>query len=129
MPKEQPCLSEHSLSAPSSKTAKDKSNSSTLLAIRNTKDAGSSSGRGSRCSSEKDSGYSDGSDWQQTDVEDQWSNKSQSRGNERAEPSRPAPNREPRQENAGNPNLMPVGSELSPIYIINNMVLKQVRQL
>lgn len=58
MPKEQPFLSEHSLSAPSSKTAKDKSNSSTLLAIRNTKDAESSSGRGSRCSSEKDSGYS-----------------------------------------------------------------------
>lgn len=28
----------------------------------------------------------------------------------------------------GNPNLMPAGRELSPIYIINNMGPKQVRQ-
>ncbi len=58
MPKEQPCLGEHSPCAASSKNAKDKSNSTTLLAIRNNKDSDDSSGRGSRCSSEKDSGYS-----------------------------------------------------------------------
>lgn len=58
MPKEQPCLSEHSPCALSSKNAKDKSNSTTLLAMRDTKDTDESSGRGSHCSSEKDSGYS-----------------------------------------------------------------------
>lgn len=58
MPKEQPCSNEHSVCAPSSKNAKDKSNSTTLMAIRKNKDADSSSGRGSHCSSEKDSGYS-----------------------------------------------------------------------
>ncbi|KAE8295535.1 CLOCK-interacting pacemaker CLOCK-interacting circadian protein [Larimichthys crocea] len=122
MPKEQPCLSEHSLCAASSKNAKDKSNSTTLLAIRNTKDADHSSGQGSRCSSEKDSGYSDGSDWQQTDVEDQRSNKSQSKGSEHAETSQPGQNQEPKRENPGNSSA---GRDLSPIYIINNMVLKQ----
>lgn len=59
MPKEQPCLREQSPGAPSSKNAKDKNNSMTLLAIRDSKvDTDNSSGRGSRCSSEKDSGYS-----------------------------------------------------------------------
>ena len=58
MPKEEPCLCERSPCATSSKDAKDKSNSSTLLAIRDTKDTDNSGGRGSRCSSEKDSGYS-----------------------------------------------------------------------
>ncbi|TKS81316.1 G2/mitotic-specific cyclin-B [Collichthys lucidus] len=122
MPKEQPCLSEHSLCTASSKNAKDKSNSTTLLAIRNTKDADHSSGQGSRCSSEKDSGYSDGSDWQQTDVEDQRSNKSQSQGSEHAQTSQPGQNQEPKRENPGNSSA---GRDLSPIYIINNMVLKQ----
>lgn len=58
MPKEQPRLHEKSSEATSSKNAKDKSNSMTLLAIRDRKDADGSSGRGSQCSSEKDSGYS-----------------------------------------------------------------------
>lgn len=58
MPKQQPCLSKHSLGATSSKNAKDKSNSSTLLAIRSTADTVVSGGRGSCCGSEKDSGYS-----------------------------------------------------------------------
>ncbi|XP_010773825.1 CLOCK-interacting pacemaker [Notothenia coriiceps] len=71
MPKEAPCLSKHNSSASSSKNAKNKSNSLTQMAMRETKDVDDSSGTGSRCSSEKDSGYSDGSDWQQTDVEDQ----------------------------------------------------------
>ncbi|XP_056230388.1 CLOCK-interacting pacemaker [Seriola aureovittata] len=125
MPKEQSCLSEHSPCATSSKDAKDKSNSTTLLAIRDSKDADDSSGRGSHCSSEKDSGYSDGSDWQQTDVEDQHSNKSQSRGSECAETTQPGKNQERGQGNPGNHTLMPAGHELPPIYIIKNMVLKQ----
>ncbi|XP_038548791.1 CLOCK-interacting pacemaker isoform X1 [Micropterus salmoides] len=113
MQKEQPCLSKHSPRAVSSKNAKDKSNSTTLLAMHNTKDADDSSGRGSRCSSEKDSGYSD--------VEDQRSNKSQYRCSERAETSQPGQN----QGNLGNPTLMPAGHELPHIYIINNVTLKQ----
>ncbi|XP_042271221.1 CLOCK-interacting pacemaker-like isoform X2 [Thunnus maccoyii] len=120
MPKEEPCLSERSPCATSSKDAKDKSNSSTLLAVRDTKDTDNSSGRGSRCSSEKDSGYSDnGSDWQQTDVEDQRSNRSQSR--EHAETSQSGQNQEHGQGNPGNPTLMPAGRELPPIYIITDM--------
>ncbi|KAM9358630.1 CLOCK-interacting pacemaker-like isoform 1-T3 [Symphorus nematophorus] len=125
MPKEQPCLSKHSLCATSSKNAKDKSNSTTLLAIRNTEDTDDSSGRGSRCSSEKDSGYSDGSDWQQTDVEDQRSSKNQSRGSDHAEISQPGQNQELGEGNPGNSTLMPAGHNHSPIYVIKNIVLKQ----
>ncbi|XP_035536249.1 CLOCK-interacting pacemaker-like isoform X2 [Morone saxatilis] len=121
MPKEQPRLSEHSPRATSSKNAKDKSNSTTLLAMRNTKDS-DSSGRGSRCSSEKDSGYSDGSDWQQTDADDQPRNNSQCRGRKPAEALQPGQNQEP---GRGNPARMPTGQELSPIYIIRNTVLEQ----
>ncbi|KAM8768983.1 CLOCK-interacting pacemaker isoform 2-T2 [Acanthopagrus schlegelii] len=125
MPKEQPCSNEHSVCAPSSKNAKDKSNSTTLMAIRKNKDADSSRGRGSHCSSEKDSGYSDASDWQQTDVDDQRTNKSQSRGSELAETSQSGQNQEIGQGNSVNPTLMAAGHQLSPIYIMNNMVLKQ----
>ncbi|XP_051253639.1 CLOCK-interacting pacemaker [Dicentrarchus labrax] len=121
MPKEQPCLSEHSPRATSSKNAKDKSNSTTLLAMRNTKDS-DSSGRGSRCSSEKDSGYSDGSDWQQTDADDQQRNDSQCIGSKPADTLQPGQNQEP---GRGNPSRMPAGHELSPIYVIKNTVLKQ----
>nr|XP_046246341.1 CLOCK-interacting pacemaker isoform X2 [Scatophagus argus] len=122
MPKEQPGLSKHSLCATSSKNAKDKSNSTTLLAIRNTEYTVDSNGRDSRCSSEKDSGYSDGSDWQQTDVEDRRSNKSQSRGREHAETSRPGQNQKLGQDSPGNPTLMPTVRELSSIYIIKDMI-------
>ncbi|XP_074497558.1 CLOCK-interacting pacemaker-like isoform X1 [Sebastes fasciatus] len=125
MPKEQSCLSEHGPCVSSSKNAKNKSNRMTLLAIRDTKDTDDSSGRGSRCSSEKDSGYSDGSDWQQTDVEDQQSNNSQSRGSEHAETSQPGQTEDLGHGNPGDPTLTPAGRELPPIYIINNMVLKQ----
>ncbi|KAF1393794.1 hypothetical protein PFLUV_G00019750 [Perca fluviatilis] len=125
MQKEQPCLRESSPCATSSKNAKNRSNSMILLAIRGNKDADDSSGTGSRCSSEKDSGYSDGSDWHQTDVEDQRSNKSQSRGSEHAETSQPGQNKDIGQGNPGNPTLMPAGRKLPPIYITNNMVLKQ----
>ncbi len=71
----------------------------------------------------------DGSDCQQTDVEDQWNNKSKSRGSERAESSKPGLNQQPGPENPANPSLMPAAHEISPIYIINNMVPKQVRQV
>ncbi|KAI3354465.1 hypothetical protein L3Q82_018985 [Scortum barcoo] len=125
MPKEQPRSREHSPCTSSSKNAKDTSNSTTLLAIHSTKDTEDSSRRGSRCSSEKDSGYSDGSDWQQTDGEDQRSSKSHSRGSERAEASQPAQNRDVGQGNPGNPALMPGGCELPPAYFVKNMVLKQ----
>ncbi|XP_040901647.1 CLOCK-interacting pacemaker [Toxotes jaculatrix] len=124
MPKEQPCLSEHSPCATSSKNAKDKNNSTALLAMRDTKDA-DSSGRGSHCSSEKDSGFSDCSDWQQTDVEDQHSNKGQSRGSQCAQTSQPTQNQERGQGNPGNPTLMPIGREPPSVYVIKNMVLKQ----
>lgn len=67
----------------------------------------------------------DGSDWQQTDVEDQRSNNSQSRGSEHVKTSQPGKN----EKNPGNPPLMPAGGELSPIYIINNTVLMQVREV
>ncbi|XP_034459273.1 CLOCK-interacting pacemaker-like [Hippoglossus hippoglossus] len=129
MPKEQPCLSEHSPCATSSMNAKDERNSTTLLAMRETKDADDSSGRGSLCSSEKDSGYSDCSDWQHMDVEDQHSDKSQSRGSECAETSQPGQNRERGQRNSENSTLMLAGRELPPIYIIDNMGLKQTPQL
>ncbi|KAI4815655.1 hypothetical protein KUCAC02_005792 [Chaenocephalus aceratus] len=117
MPKEAPCLSEHNPSASSSKNAKNKSNSLTLMAMRETKDVDDSSGTGSRCSSEKDSGYSDGSDWQQTDVEDQRS--------EQANTSQTGQTKDLQQGNPGNPMLKTAGRELQPIYIINNMVLKK----
>ncbi|XP_071372403.1 CLOCK-interacting pacemaker isoform X2 [Centroberyx affinis] len=126
MPKEQPCLSERS-PCTSSKNAKDKSNSTTLLALRGTEGTADSSGRGSRCSSEKDSGFSDnGSDWQQTDVEDQRSSKSQPRGSGRGEAAQPGPGlgqgrAEQPPPHPGNPIRMPGSRELPPIYIIKNM--------
>lgn len=122
MPKERPCLGELSPRVTSSKNAKDKSNSTTLLAIRNAEDADNSSGRGSRCSSEKDSGFSDGSDWQQTDVEDRWSNKRPSSTGEHPDNSQPGHNQELGQRNLG--NLIPAGRNHS-LYILNDMVLNQ----
>lgn len=67
----------------------------------------------------------DSSDWQQTDGEEQQSNKNLPRGSEHAETPQPSP-----KQDAGkleNPSVMPVGRELSPVYIFNNIVLKQVR--
>ncbi|XP_034723428.1 CLOCK-interacting pacemaker [Etheostoma cragini] len=125
MQKEQPCLRESSPCATSSKNAKNKTNNMILLAIRGTKDPDDSRGTGSRCSSEKDSGYSDGSDWHQTDAEDQQSSKSQSRGSGHSETSQPVQNKDIGQGNPGNPTLMPSGRKFAPIYITNSMVLKQ----
>ncbi|XP_030008926.1 CLOCK-interacting pacemaker-like [Sphaeramia orbicularis] len=126
MPKEEPCLSEASQSATSNKNAKDKGNKTTLLTICDTKTTDGSSGSGSHCSSEKDSGYSDtGSDWQQTDVEDQRGNKSQSGGSNCAASSQSGQNNNLREDSRENPTLVPVRPELKPLYIIKNMVLKQ----
>lgn len=58
MPKEQPCMNEASLSASSTKNAKDKSNSTAMQAVHDSEHTDHSGGRGSRCSSEKDSGFS-----------------------------------------------------------------------
>lgn len=63
----------------------------------------------------------DGSDWQQTDVEDQRS--------EQANTSQTGQTKDLQQGNPGNPMLKTAGRELQPIYIINNMVLKKVRQV
>lgn len=71
----------------------------------------------------------DGSDWQQTDAEDQRSNKSQYRGSESTKTSQPGQNQEVEGGNPGNPALMLAGHQLPPVYIIKNMVLKQVRQV
>uniref|UniRef100_A0A3Q1HU78 CLOCK-interacting pacemaker-like n=1 Tax=Acanthochromis polyacanthus TaxID=80966 RepID=A0A3Q1HU78_9TELE len=125
MPKEEPRLSEHSPCATSSKNAKDKSNSSTLLALRGTKDSDDSSRRGSRCSSEKDSGYSDGSDWQQTDVEGQRRNKSPSRVGEHAETSQPGQNQEVGHRNTGKPALTTKGHDQPPVCNIKDTEFQQ----
>ena len=71
----------------------------------------------------------DGSDWQQTDVEDQRSNQSQSKGSGQAATSQTGQTKDLQQGNPGNPMLKTAGRELQPIYIINNMVLKKVRQV
>ncbi|XP_068440325.1 CLOCK-interacting pacemaker isoform X2 [Clinocottus analis] len=122
MPKEQPFSGEHSSCATSSKNAKNKNNRMTLLAMRDTKDMDDSSGRASRCSSEKDSGYSDG---QQTDVEDQRSYKSKCRGGERSEISQSGKNKDLRCGDSGKPSPMQADRELPPIYIINKIVINQ----
>lgn len=125
MPNQPLRLSEHTSCGTSCKNAKDKSNNTTLLAIRSSEDADDSSGRGSRCSSEKDSGYSDGSDWHHTDVEDQQSNKNQSRASERAQASQPGKNQQLGQRNPGIVPSIPAGHDHPPICIFKDMVLKQ----
>uniref|UniRef100_A0AAY4EBZ0 Uncharacterized protein n=1 Tax=Denticeps clupeoides TaxID=299321 RepID=A0AAY4EBZ0_9TELE len=99
-----------------SKNAKDKSNSATLLASRAKAHAEQkTNGRGSRCSSEKDSGYSDtGSDSLQTDAEDQQSSVSKPQG------------REGHQGPIQGSHILVSGTpELTPIFIIKNVVLKR----
>uniref|UniRef100_A0A4W5LN15 Si:ch211-132b12.7 n=1 Tax=Hucho hucho TaxID=62062 RepID=A0A4W5LN15_9TELE len=124
MPLEQACLSGREPLA-SSKNAKDRSNTATLLASRSTADT-KSNRRGSRCGSEKDSGYSDNNsctDWLHADREDQGSSMSEPRGREGLQ-SQVKPEQAPLQ---GNHILVPSpGSpDLTPIFIIKNVVLKQ----
>ncbi|XP_052438304.1 CLOCK-interacting pacemaker isoform X1 [Carassius gibelio] len=102
-------------SRPASKNAKDKNNSAALLASRARAHAEQeTNGRDSRCS-EKDSGYSDtGSDSLQTYADDQ-----QSSVNE------PQVHKGPLQ---GSNILVSGTNELTPIFIIKNVVLKQPGQ-
>ncbi|XP_053729818.1 CLOCK-interacting pacemaker [Synchiropus splendidus] len=114
MPKEKPCLSQ----VTSTKCAKDKSNSSTLLAMRDAKHSNVSSGRGSCYSSENDSGFSDnGSEWQQTDSEEQQSLKSQS--------SAEAKTHQKDGRDSGKPAVAAAGPPIQPLYIIKNIVVNQ----
>ncbi|KAK6296500.1 hypothetical protein J4Q44_G00326420 [Coregonus suidteri] len=124
MPLEQDCLSGREPRA-SSKNAKDRSNTGTLLASRSTADT-ESIGRGSRCSSEKDSGYSDNNsctDWLHVDGEDQGSSVSEPRGREGLQ-GQVKPEQAPLQ---GNHILVPSprGPDRTPIPIIKNVVFKQ----
>ncbi|KAM8903754.1 uncharacterized protein AB9W97_007742 isoform 1-T2 [Spinachia spinachia] len=114
MPKEQ----QQGSCAASSKNAKNKRNRTTLLAMRDAGDEDVGGGTSFRCSSEKDSGYSDG---QQTDVEDQ--EKSQ----RRAEPARTGRNQGLRRGNPGKWSPTAAGRQPPPIYIINNIVVQQNR--
>ncbi|XP_052364778.1 CLOCK-interacting pacemaker isoform X2 [Oncorhynchus keta] len=124
MPLEQACLSGREPRA-TSKNAEDRSNTATLLASRSTADT-ESNRRGSRCGSEKDSGYSDNNsctDWLHADREDQGGSVSEPRGRECLQ-SQVKPEQAPLQ---GNHTLVPSpGSPgLTPIFIIRNVVLKQ----
>ncbi|XP_077396252.1 CLOCK-interacting pacemaker [Festucalex cinctus] len=122
MVKEELVLGECSSHPASSKNAKDKSNSSTLRAMRETKDSDDCSERGFRCSSEKDSGYSDNcSDWQQTDA-DRQSNKNQTQA---AADVTSGPSQDGGKGNAGNPKRMPSVQAIQPIYILNNIMFKR----
>ncbi|XP_061639315.1 CLOCK-interacting pacemaker [Phyllopteryx taeniolatus] len=123
MVKEELRLGECSSHPASSKNAKDKSNSSTLRAMRETKDSDDCSDPGSRCSSEKDSGYSDnGSDWHQTNVTQQ-RNKRQTR--EVGDVTESGQSQDGGKGKPGNPKRMPRGQTIQPIYILNNIALKQ----
>nr|XP_057936993.1 CLOCK-interacting pacemaker [Doryrhamphus excisus] len=125
MVKEELRLSERGSHPPSSKNAKDKRNSSTLRAMRQTKDLDDCSELSSpRWNSEKDSGYSDnGSDWQHTKTEDQQRHKIQPR--RAAEVPSSCQNQNDGHGKAGNAKRIPRGHPNQPIYIINNMVFKQ----
>uniref|UniRef100_A0A8C1UMU9 Si:ch211-132b12.7 n=1 Tax=Cyprinus carpio TaxID=7962 RepID=A0A8C1UMU9_CYPCA len=105
-------------SRPASKNAKDKSNSAALLASRaRAHTEQETNGRDSRCS-EKDSGYSDtGSDSLQTDADDQ-----QSSVNE------PQVRKGLGGVEQGSHLLVSGTPELTPIFIIKNVVLKQPGQ-
>ncbi|XP_029111190.1 CLOCK-interacting pacemaker [Scleropages formosus] len=128
MPKEQVCLGERAPRG-ASKNAKDKSNSATLLASRDRASGDDGSSRqGSCCSSEKDSGYSDtGSDSLQTDVEDQRSGARKHWGGAWS-PGRVG--EVGGQAAARHSSNAPVSAaaefrELTPIYILKNVLLKQ----
>ncbi|KAM9348043.1 uncharacterized protein ABDE67_010111 [Symphorus nematophorus] len=127
MPKEQGHLGERAARG-ASKTAKDKSNSATLRASqggthREQTGMGDVSNRMLRCDSEKDSekdsGYSEaGSDFVHTDVDDQRSSVS--------EPHRESSKSSNNSANAAGCNMPPY-EELTPIYVIKNLVVKPSR--
>ncbi|KAF5907842.1 CLOCK-interacting pacemaker-like [Clarias magur] len=117
MPQEPSCVGRRP-ALPASKNAKDKSNGASLLSRTKVHIQQVKNGRNSRCSSEKDSGYSDaGSDYQQTDVDDQHSTVSELKGRI---PSSTA--------DKGNHILVSGQAEFTPMFIIKNVVLKQPGQ-
>ncbi|XP_019742860.1 CLOCK-interacting pacemaker-like [Hippocampus comes] len=127
MVKEELVMGECSSPLASSKNAKEKSNSSTLRAMRKNKDSDDRSERGSRCSSEKDSGYSDNcADWQQTDA-DQQSNKHQAR--EAGAVLGFVQSQDCGKGKPGDPKWMPRGQAIQPIYILNHRALKQTEAI
>ncbi|KAL4647369.1 CLOCK-interacting circadian protein-like [Arapaima gigas] len=128
MPKEQACVGERAPRS-ASKNAKEKSNSAAVLASRERAGMdGGSSRQGSCCSSEKDSGYSDaGSDSLQTDVEDQrrvsrkhWGG-AWSPDGAREAGSQPAALHTSKTSISAGAEFR----ELTPVYILKNVVLKQ----
>ncbi|XP_017275494.1 CLOCK-interacting pacemaker [Kryptolebias marmoratus] len=123
MPKGQPC--ENGPCAPSSRAAKAKSDSTTPLMVRSAKNGAETVRRGSCCSSEKDSGYSDGSDWQQTDAEDQRSSSSQPIVTEKAEASHSSQDKGLGYRTSENPTMMSAKPDHPPVYIVKDMVLNQ----
>ncbi|CAM4577589.1 unnamed protein product [Leuciscus chuanchicus] len=128
MPKEprgdaQGCVGERErTSRPASKNAKDKSNSAALLASRARAHTEKETyGRDSRCS-EKDSGYSDtGSDSLQTDADDQQSSVNEPQVREDLGGVDQGPIQ-------GSHILVSRTPDLTPIFIIKNVVLKQPGQ-
>ncbi|KAI4879047.1 hypothetical protein NFI96_031281 [Prochilodus magdalenae] len=120
MPLDLGCVGERP-ARPASKNAKDKSNSAALLASRvRTHMQQEVDRRESRCSSEKDSGYSDtGSDSLQTDAEDQRSV---------SETKLHKPSGVQSVSDQGKRILVSAPPELTPIFILKNVVLKQVRK-
>ncbi|XP_072551208.1 CLOCK-interacting pacemaker [Salminus brasiliensis] len=120
MPLDLGCVGERS-SRPASKNAKDKSNSAALLASRaRAHTQQKADGRDSRCSSEKDSGYSDtGSDSLQMDAEDQ---RSVSEHKLHKAPGVQGVS------DQGKRHLVSAPQELTPVFIIKNVVLKQPLQ-
>lgn len=128
MPKEQGHLGECAARS-TSKNAKDKSNSATLRACQSGSHRGQSRmGDMSNCmlscdsekDSEKDSGYSEAaSDSVHTDVDDQRSSVSEPH----RKSSRSSDNNS---VNAAGHNMAPY-EELTPIYVIKNLVVKPVR--
>ncbi|KAI3373075.1 hypothetical protein L3Q82_006345 [Scortum barcoo] len=130
MPKEQGNVGERA-GCGTSKTAKDKSNSATLRAsqcgtLRESSGIGEISNRMLRCDSEKDSekdsGYSEaGSDSVHTDVDDQRSSVSEPHRD-----SNKSSNNSIDSLNAAGHNMPPY-EELTPIYVIKNLVVKPSR--
>ncbi|KAM9317755.1 CLOCK-interacting pacemaker-like isoform 3-T3 [Pholidichthys leucotaenia] len=121
MPKEQPCLNSPCTSP--NKNGKENSDGATLQVTCDSKVAEMSSRKGSCYSSEKDSAFSDGSDWQHTDCDDQRSNKDQSRAAKLAETSQSDKNGEfglPKKPD----NLASLSVD-APVYIAKDVVLKK----
>ncbi|KAF4072087.1 hypothetical protein AMELA_G00270300 [Ameiurus melas] len=103
---------------PASINTTDKSNNTSLLSRTKAHTPQMTNGRNSHCNSEKDSGYSDaGSDYQQTDVDDQHSTITELRCHK---PDSMA--------DQGNHILVSGQTEFTSMFIIKKIVLKQSGQ-